>query len=655
MTTKARLVHLWNSYCLNQHGNLTMILGLSALPLFVAAGAAIDYVRFTNGRAAFEGAVDSAAMALVTTPDAAMKDNYGAALTPGTDAYTARITKLQNYAKAYIDHNLINDEGGPVTVTVTPTDADITLTATRLYPTAIMGGFSGAKGVQQTISSTAKKVARPVEIALVMDTTGSMGVTESSSGKTYMSMAKTAASSLMSSLYGDPYTVNADGTRNYTKTYYENKNVRAALVPFSAAVRLDTSAYDYNSAWIDTTGLAKVSKLNFSDTTWHNYKAYQQMGKTWSGCVEARLAGTLTGTDYNVNDAPPNAVTDPDSLFTPYFAPDEPSYSATGSSTYYTAKNSSGTVTATAVNDIPDSKSGSSTYTGTNKFDSYNADKLYNDYIAETRVNQPGAINSGETKGFSNGYGSTAVFPVWANLLSRQENVQKYISPTLTPKMTDAGPEFDCVASKIVPMTYDRNKIESGITAMVASGATVIPEGLAWGWRAISPTEPFTKVQASTHNPAATISNYNDPKWRKIVVLMTDGENNVLNGSTMTAINALNGSWYSAYGRATETSYNRFGIAPAKAGDKTQYKSVATDANSALDDYTTTLCTKIKAQGVEIYTVAYNLSNGPIKTRLQNCATDADHFKDAKTGIALAKAFYNIGDTVNATEIYLAK
>ena len=80
----------------------------------------------------------------------------------------------------------------------------------------------------------------------------------------------------------------------------------------------------------------------------------------------------------------------------------------------------------------------------------------------------------------------------------------------------------------MVPLTYDRSKVETGINAMTARGPTVIPEGLAWGWRVLSPTEPFTKVEAGPTQAASTISPYNDARWQKIMVLMTDGENDVL-------------------------------------------------------------------------------------------------------------------------------
>jgi hypothetical protein len=49
-----------------------------------------------------------------------------------------------------------------------------------------------------------------------------------------------------------------------------------------------------------------------------------------------------------------------------------------------------------------------------------------------------------------------------------------------------------------------------------SGGGTNQAEGLAWGWRVLSPSAPFTEGRP-----------YNDPSdpVRKVIVLMTDGEN----------------------------------------------------------------------------------------------------------------------------------
>ena len=117
------------------------------------------------------------------------------------------------------------------------------------------------------------------------------------------------------------------------------------------------------------------------------------------------------------------------------------------------------------------------------------------------------------------------------------------------------GPWKGCAKSSIVPLTYKRANVEAGITAMTAAGNTLIAEGVAWGLRVLSPTEPFTKVEASTSFPADTISTYHHPRWMKIMVVMTDGDNDISAGPR-----TLNGTTYTAYGRGKEAMVNnRFG------------------------------------------------------------------------------------------------
>ena len=128
---------------------------------------------------------------------------------------------------------------------------------------------------------------------------------------------------------------------------------------------------------------------------------------------------------------------------------------------------------------------------------------------------------------------------------------------------------------------------------MTPRGNTVLPEGLAWGWRVLSPTVPFTQGAA-----------YNDKKWRKVVVFMTDGENDVSNGT-----NTLNGSVYTSYGYVTTTlAKNRFGTTNTNL------------AEPALDTKLLTVCSGIKAKAemrpnpknnnemipsIELYSIAF--------------------------------------------------
>ena len=176
---------------------------------------------------------------------------------------------------------------------------------------------------------------------------------------------------------------------------------------------------------------------------------------------------------------------------------------------------------------------------------------------------------------------------------------------------------------------------------MTASGSTVIPEGLAWGWRVLSPTEPFTKVEAGPTQAAATLSPYNDVQWQKIMVLMTDGENDVLSNGN--EVSSLNGGWYSAYGRSKATTSNRFGT------------TTTSQVNGALDTAMLSICTKIKNEGITLYTVAFRVSSTTIQNNLKNCATSLTHYSYAADGVALAAVFDHIGENVANTTIRLNK
>ncbi len=76
------------------------------------------------------------------------------------------------------------------------------------------------------------------------------------------------------------------------------------------------------------------------------------------------------------------------------------------------------------------------------------------------------------------------------------------------------GPNFMCTTQALTPLTTSQSTVSAAITSMQANGYTNITAGLMWGWRAISPGEPFTEGR-----PYTSTDN------QKIIVLMTDGEN----------------------------------------------------------------------------------------------------------------------------------
>ncbi len=289
----------------NQLGSVTQMFAVAAFPMVIAAGAAIDTVRIGREQVAFNAAVDSAVLAVAA-------DDRASLLGLSTSQQASRIAELELFAKKYLTENYTPQFGDntEISVDIDITGSTIDLTANHDFPTTIMK-ITGVEEVNLTSHAQVMKAMRPIELVMVMDTTGSMATDNKIDG------AKTAAKDLLNTIYG--------GT---VGSIPESEYIRVALVPFAGAVRLNKNAYDFNLGWIDTTGLNPLSKLNYNLATFHNYLGWTSLKTSataymqWNGCVEARMRGTAgAGTDYNVNDAAPTTGT-PATLFPAYFNPD---------------------------------------------------------------------------------------------------------------------------------------------------------------------------------------------------------------------------------------------------------------------------------------------------------------------------------------------
>lgn len=590
----------------NEAGNIALMMGFAAIPIFLAAGAAIDTVRITREQASFNAAVDSAVLAIAADDRSSLAGK--------TEAQkAAAIEELKAYAQKYLTENYTpqTGESNPITLDLTITGEAIDITAHHDFPTSIMN-LAGIQSVTLNSYSQVKKAMRPIEIVLVMDTTGSM------SGA--MADAKDAAHDLLYALYGKKTLAQAPNS----------EYIRVALVPFSAAVRLDTAASDFSLNWIDTGSVAQpggqnpLSRLNFTSPDWNNYKAWGQLVNLnsnqplqWNGCVEARNS-TLA-----ITDDPP---TGGDTLFPAYFNPDNPSTSGTWDNKYI-ADYVPAQIPVYALN--PD---------GTIK---YKKGKPVIDHYIDDPAPTP--IYGYENSGLGSiGTGSSSWGP-------RLKNQNKYVGYKIKPETTTAtdGPWKNCTKSVVVPMTHDRAKVEAGIDDMIASGNTNVAEGLTWGMRVISPGEPFTKVGGSGSIAASTIAEYNGPRWQKIVVLMTDGANNVGEGG-----NSWGGNSYGAYayGNASPLANNRFGSTSSSAWEP------------KLDANLSAICETLKAsdKNVTIYATGFNLGNFGeellIKNRLKACATTGpDYYADSTNSTQLQAFFNHIGEDVLNKMVYVSK
>jgi hypothetical protein len=294
----------------------------------------------------------------------------------------------------------------------------------------------------------------------------------------------------------------------------------------------------------------------------------------WAGCVRQRAE------PFDVQDVAPSAG-NPATLFTPFFAPDEPD------------KDSS-----------PASR-GNPCGRGSNFYNSYLCDKS-----------------------------------CWqADQQADQKCVAKYTS---SPEVQNSnnGPNNLCTIQPIIRLTNNRSAIQNEIDAMTADGATVIPVGLMWGWHLLSPNGPF--ADGVSYSNVTTI---------KVIILVTDGENNVqLSGNNPTGpTNGFNKSIYTSYGYGSGPHLNLLPLPTALAGVRDQ-------ADYNVDQKLITLCNNIKAVTdasgntgrIQIYTIGFgNSINSSALHLLQGCASNVSFYYYNPTGEELETTFRNIALGLN--------
>lgn len=171
----------------------------------------------------------------------------------------------------------------------------------------------------------------------------------------------------------------------------------------------------------------------------------------------------------------------------------------------------------------------------------------------------------------------------------------------------------------VVPLSSDKSMLKDHIDNLEAYGATAGALGTAWAWYVLSPE--WSAVWAGESAPASygeltTTSAGGAPKLRKIAVLMSDG------------------------------MYNT-------------YRTYKGEDPNVVSNNAKTICSNMKAKGIEIYTVGFELdqlSSGD-RTRardvLQSCGTDLQHFYDAVDNEKLKISFRDIA--LKLATLFLAK
>jgi hypothetical protein len=206
------------------------------------------------------------------------------------------------------------------------------------------------------------------------------------------------------------------------------------------------------------------------------------------------------------------------------------------------------------------------------------------------------------------------------------------------------GPNRGC-PTPIVPLTSNESVVQANIAAMQhwSGGGTNQAEGLAWGWRVLSPGAPFT--EGAPYGPDV----------RKVIVLMSDGEN------TNVGSDPVLSSDYSAYNHlGLWSDYADGGLLGQLIGGilrgvlPPQYRRSIHSSNgyvNYVNQREAALCTNIKNTGIEIYTVIFRETDQTTENLMRNCASSSEHFYRANNAQELSAAFDAIGTGIGSLRL----
>jgi Flp pilus assembly protein TadG len=223
------------------------------------------------------------------------------------------------------------------------------------------------------------------------------------------------------------------------------------------------------------------------------------------------------------------------------------------------------------------------------------------------------------------------------------------------------GPNIGC-PTPILPLTSNKSLVDGALSAMTAwnRGGTLTDIGMAWGIRTLSPGLPFSE-SATQVDDKNGIPIWDSPRWRRAIVLMTDGESGFYNypggGSSNQEGTSPNDSHpsasdHTAYGRWNEGGSNAkalFSSAPGYVrADGTTDNSTRGKLNRRIFD----LCAAAKSQGIVVYTVVFTSRVGDdTREMYQRCASDPGKYWYAPTQSALTSAFEQVGSDLNKLRI----
>ncbi len=629
---KFQVAHMLMSFLRDRRGNFAMMTGLLMAPMLGAVALAVDYTQMSRQKQQTQNALDAAGLATARFLSSGATDSDTLKYAENFFRTNLKSVKPENAALHVVLPNNNSSGGGTLLLT-----ADLTYQPIFFPAFKALMREGPAEDINIDFRAQSEiRMQNTLEVALVLDNSGSMDFVGTGSTEKRLSILKTAAKELVK-------TIAAEGAQ----MKQVSKPVQFGVVPFAGAVNV--GAQNATASWMDTDGRSPIHHENFDwssmGSTDSNKRVEQSGGvyykrgsgwgseenqkvtrftlydglkrkectkrdwygncknwsytkmPDWAGCVEMRPY------PYNLNNEVPSSAK-PETYFVPMFAPDE-----------------------------------------TDRTDSS---------------------------------GRPANNNWWADLTSssssvtRQAFMPKYFTPSETSATGDLeGPNAGCTTKAITTLkdvgtTIGLKAVYDAIDEMEASGATNVTEGIGWGWRVVSGAAPFTEARADTEKG-------ND----KVVIVLTDGANTYYSPTSVVAQDYSGSN--SRYGgndlAGSKSIYSNYGYAKNRAGDSRIFSGTSSISTSdfsndnfstAMTQHMSAICENAKAKNIIVMTVALDLKSSDQTEKkqieaLKECASDSRSRRDGDgkpvklfwnaTGGDLDQKFKEIGDELSNLRI----
>ncbi|MFD2236782.1 TadE/TadG family type IV pilus assembly protein [Aureimonas populi] len=577
------------SFLSDRRGNFAVITALAAVPVIFTIGGALDFNMFYANRVRVQNAADAAALAAAkqfnTDPDSGRLESFARDYFAANAGELFRSsTELHYEGVSFNEHN-VRELAISVDYSYRP-----------MFLPLMAGVFEGMGDSFSEVRSVIAIGNTTLEVALVLDTSGSMNDSPSGGGsskiETLREVAETAVDSLLQN----------SGVSGLEKPS------QVSIVPFAGAVNV--GADHLRAAWMDPKGLSPIHHENLdwasynwsSDTTKTVNQISRNLGTTEKGpwVLKSNPAVHLTrqyiyenmreqsvSFDFTRCPTAMTATTTTSSVTCTWTNRNPGSFAMTVSRQTGAFRNCNlgsdptchppYTLTPTgttplfpfagcvearpgiyALTDDTPTESNPSTlfvpYFAPDEYDIHSQVSFGNNWLNDRGWERNSYVNY-DTNRWANGenVGWLAPTGIYAlrdhrgsrsenDMRSSQQDVRKYLMrPTKVlgrskPGTNNAGsPSYICESAPILPLTDNAAAAIAHIRSLDASGATNVEEGVGWGWRTLSPNEPFTGGRARGEEDNI-----------KAIILMTDGAN------TYYANDTLNKSGYGAYGYAAQ-------------------------------------------------------------------------------------------------------